>query len=575
MTARALVDLERLRDEYTPYADASKLVALRTLARSRLRTADQVRRLHEVLCFLRAWPADAAVLRQVERLLAGFGRRADLRAHREALAYSGIVGTVIWFPFFHPTARWIAQRWPDALWLDRNDAVADESIGKLLPTLVTPLEAHALRETHLTGYSALDRLRGRRSDATFLIERVAAMPGSDETREAFYDLINPSCELRPADGTPSRTDAHYARVPRSWQTGPLRRGRPELRAELQRLPRTLRRVSRAEGDALVTLAHGAMITRQRDLDTIAHGNARDVWLADDGEGLAFALIGMVPERRAALPALYGGLTLKNGVPIGYWQADFLGRSAAVSFNAFETFRGGESAHHFARLLATLRAFAGVSSFSIEPYQLGQGNDEGIESGAWWFYFKLGFRPRARPAARLAATELQRQRARPQRRSTPQTLRALAAHHLHFDLDPRDPAPLLLPARIGLRVAEHLASLADDRAVATERALAEAGRRCGLASLDGFTSSERTAWRGLAPLISALPMARWSAEDRAALVALARAKGAASERGFAQRLGAHSRLEISLARLSTSLDRYCARRGGSRRELPKATATRWD
>jgi hypothetical protein len=454
MTARALADLERHRDSYTPDAAASKLAALHTLAPSRLRTADQVRRLHELLCFLRAWPDDATVLSQVEHLLAAFVLRPDLRAHRDALAYSGIVGTLIWFPSIRPRADRAAWRRCGSIaatpWPKSRSASAARTR--------TPVEAHALREAHLPGYAALDRLRGRRSDATFLIERVNAMQGSDETREAFYDLINPSCELRPATGTPSRTDAHYARAPRSWQKGPLRRGRPNLRAELQRMPRTLRRVSRAEGEALVTLAHGAMITRQRDLDTIAHGNARDVWLADDGEGLAFVLIGIVPERRAALPALYGGLTLKNGVPIGYWQVDFIGRSAAVSFNTFETFRGGESAHHFARLLAVLRAFAGVSSFSIEPYQLGQGNDEGIESGAWWFYFKLGFRPRARPAARLAAAELKRQKnARPQYRSSPQTLRALAAHHLHFDLDPRNPVPLLLPARIGLRVSDHLAS----------------------------------------------------------------------------------------------------------------------
>lgn len=549
MTARALADLERHRDDYAPDAAERKLTALRTLARSRLRTADQVRRLHEVLCFLRAWPDSAAVLHEVERLLTGFERRADLRAHRDALAYSGIAGTAIWFPFFYPTARWIAQRWPEALQLDRNDAEADESIGKLLPALVTPLEAHALRELHLSGYVALDRLRGRRSDATFLIERVVAMPGSDETREAFYDLINPSCELRPAPGTPSRTVAHYARAPRSWQSGPLRRGRPDLHAELQRLPRTLRRVAAAEGETLLTLAHGAMITRQRDLDTIAHGNPRDVWLADDGEGLAFALAGMVPGRRAALPALYGGLILKNGVPIGYLQADFLGRAAAVSFNTFETFRGGESAHVLARLLAALRAFAGVSSFSIEPYQLGQGNDEGIESGAWWFYFKLGFRPRARAAVHLAATELRQLRARPRHRSTPQTLHALAAHHLHFDLDPQRPAPLLLPARIGLRAGEQLATLADDRAVAMERALAEAQRRCGLASLDEFTPRERTAWQRLAPLIAALPMAHWTADNGAALVALARAKAAASERGYAQGLVALPRLEAALASLS--------------------------
>ena len=39
----------------------------------------------------------------------------------------------------------------------------------------------------------------------------------------------------------------------------------------------------------------------------------------------------------------------------------------------------------------LRLAFGCTSFSIEPYQLGRDNDEGIESGAWWFYRKLGFR----------------------------------------------------------------------------------------------------------------------------------------------------------------------------------------
>ena len=198
-----------------------------------------------------------------------------------------------------------------------------------------------------------------------------------------------------------------------------------------------------------------MLTRQRDLDAFAHGSEADVWLCEDEGGLAFALIGTRPDRRVPLPAIYGGLTLQNGVPIGYHQADLLGRSAAVSFNTFETFRGGESAHTFARLLATLHAFCGATSFSIEPYQLGQGNDEGIDSGAWWFYFKLGFRPRARAAMQMAAVELDRVRKRPSHRTTPETLRKLAEHHVFLDLEPKRPAPLLLPSRIGLRVGAFL------------------------------------------------------------------------------------------------------------------------
>ena len=195
LAVRALADLERCRSLFGPGLARRKLALLQALARSSLRSAQQVRRLHEALCFVRAYPDDARVLRQASRMLDGFDRRPDLIAHREELAYSGIAGTTLWFPYFYPTARWIATRWPALLTLDRTDLAAGRSIAKLLPALLSPLEAHALRESHLAGYEALDRLRGARTDATFLVERVASMPGSETTREAFYDLINPSCEL--------------------------------------------------------------------------------------------------------------------------------------------------------------------------------------------------------------------------------------------------------------------------------------------------------------------------------------------------------------------------------------------
>ena len=137
-----------------------------------------------------------------------------------------------------------------------------------------------------------------------------------------------------------------------------------------------------------------MITRERDLAAFQYADPRDAFLVDDGEGLAFALVGMLPERRLLLPAVYGGLTLQNGVPIGYVQLDLLGRHAELSFNQFETFRDGGAARVFARLVAVTHHVFGCDQFSIEPYQLGHGNEEGIESGAWWFYHRFGFRPHA-------------------------------------------------------------------------------------------------------------------------------------------------------------------------------------
>ncbi len=443
--------------------------------------------------------------------------------------------------------RVLEQRLPDPLRHTAMD-LPQRQPGIEQPAVV--VKDHVAVEPDLAGLG-VDALRGTRTDATFLLDRVATMPGDSFTREAFYDLINPSCELLPGDGTPTRTTAAYGGARRAWQTGPLRHQRPDLRREIVRAPRTIRRVSPGDAQTLITLAREAMITRNRDLDAFAYGNEADVWLCDDGNGVAFVLVGMQPERRTVLPAIYGGLTLRNGVPVGYLQADFLGRTVAAAFNTFETFRGGESATIFGWLLATLHAFSGATSFSVEPYQLGQGNDEGIESGAWWFYFKLGFRPRARAAARLATAEAQRQKAKPGYRSSPDTLRRLAEHHLFLDLDANQPAPLLLPASIGLRVGAFLSSLApDNRAAALERALELAGARVGLASQRGFTRNERAAWSSLAPLLAAMPMQGWTAEDRGALIPLVRAKGARSERAYAHLSSAHRKLEAALTELSS-------------------------
>ena len=537
--AATLARLERSRDQYGAGSNADKLALLRRLDRTLLATAAQVRRLHEVLCFLRAYPGDARVLAQVERMLARFERRPDLRAHRGELASSGIAGTMFWYPYFWPTACWLARRWPSKLHFDRNDDEAGRSLAKALPLLVTPVEAAALRELDLGGYAAIDRLRARRrSDAAFLVERVAALPGNEFTREAFYDTINPSCELLPAADTPARGREKFGAAPLAVRSVPPRRDRPELRAEMRRPPRALRRLPRAQGEQLIELARGAMAARGRDLDAFAYGSARDAWLVDDGDGLAFGLVGMQPARRAPLAAIYGGLTLRNGVPIGYLQADVAGRAAALSFNTFDTFRGAEAAFTFARLLAALRHAFGVDAFSIEPYQLGKGNDEGLASGAWWFYFKLGFRPRAAAARQLARAEIARRRTRPAHRSSVPTLRQLAAHPLFFDLDPRRRTPLPPLADVGLRAARLLAARHDDRAAALASVVAEAARALGLSSLRGLAPGQRRVLEGWAPLLLLAGVTRWSQAPRRAALELIRAKAAASERDYALLLAAH-------------------------------------
>ena len=288
MTTRILSALERSKDHYGAGSAEAKLALLGRLERAELRSARAVWRLHEVLCFLRAYPDDARLLAQVERMLARFAGRADLRRAREALADTGIAGTAIRYRFFWSTLRWLARRWPDRIEIDRSESEVADKLASVLPLLVTWAEAAALKELDPPAFAAMDRLRARgESAAAFFVRRIDAMPGDAFTREAFHDAIEPTYELKPGPDTPSRTRAKHAAAPMAYQREPLRRARPDLREELGRIYRAVRLASAREGEQLIELARGAMVTRSRDLDAFAYGNARDVRLVDDGGGLGF------------------------------------------------------------------------------------------------------------------------------------------------------------------------------------------------------------------------------------------------------------------------------------------------
>src|SRR6185369_7111397 len=105
------------------------------------------------------------------------------------------------------------------------------------------------------------------------------------------------------------------------------------------------------------------------------------------------------------------------------------------FNLYYTFRDGETAWLYARILHLMRQLLGVTVFSIDPYQVGHENEEGIESGAFWFYRKLGFRPVKPELMRLTEREETRAGKNPAYRTSAATLRTLAAGHMFFELSP--------------------------------------------------------------------------------------------------------------------------------------------
>ena len=556
MAARGLAGdlarLEALRWTFGDEAARERRTLFARVLRSRL-PAPAIERLHELLLAARAYPDDRATWALANRALSAFGARADVRRIRDALTDSGIAGCDIRFAFFAPTARRLAAGWPRRLEIDWDALESPDALEAWLPLLAHEGEVPGLDEIDYGLRGWLARLKSpQEADGTFLVRSLAErLRESDFVFERVHDGLEPPYRLRGDVTTPSRTRDAWPVSTLHFQREPFA-GRPELAIAAATPPRSVRALSERDGERALALAMSCMVTRSRDLDVFAWGDPRDVRHVDCGDGLEFQMIGARPERRLLLESVYGFLTLKNGVPVGYVLTSALYRSAELAFNVFDTFRGAEAGPVYGKVIGMTRALFGTDTFTIFPYQLGDGNDEAIESGAWWFYQKLGFRPRARGARALMQRELVRMARQPRHRSSAVTLRKLATENLYWSLGParRDVIGELPLPNAGIAATRLIARrFAGDRARAAEVCEREAAALLGVRSFAGWSADERHAWRRWAPLVTLLPgVARWSGADRAAAVNVIRAKGGPREDAFVHAFDAHPELGEALAKL---------------------------
>ena len=212
---------------------------LARLERARLGSARAVEQLHDLLLFLRAYPDDAALLGRVDRMLAAFERRSDLRRFRAELADTGIAGTTIDFPFFAETAWRLAERFPGNLEIDWESVAEPERLERWLPFVAHPAEAPGLDEIAWSSGEWLDRMRGLESgspqaDGAFFLRRLRPALPDARIFERVVDDLGLSFHLASGPTTPARTRERLAGTRPVFHRSPLRRGRPDLARELGR-----------------------------------------------------------------------------------------------------------------------------------------------------------------------------------------------------------------------------------------------------------------------------------------------------------------------------------------------------
>ncbi|PYS67955.1 MAG: hypothetical protein DMF69_21605 [Acidobacteria bacterium] len=306
----------------------------------------------------------------------------------------------------------------------------------------------------------------------------------------------------------------------------------------------------SQGQAAIDMARTASTVRYRELYGFTNGDPKSVVRISIGRGVYLFVIPLPPGKRLPLRAYHAAMIYKNGVPIGYFEGLSLFDRMESGFNLYYTFRAGETAWLYARILHVMSHLTGVTAFTLDPYQIGFENEEGIASGAFWFYRKLGFRPTSTAIQELTASEETKIQSRKNYRTSASVLRRLAASPMILEVDEskRGDWDHFQLRNIGFALQRLMVkSFSGDASRMRAHALARIGELPEVGHLNNKTDR-------LADLASALllinDISNWPDGDLKLLGKIVSAKATADESRYLRLMQQHSRLRAAFINLGT-------------------------
>jgi hypothetical protein len=536
---RLLDELDQQKRSFEPGSAARLSGTLAALGRRRFRDAGPLLRFHEALLYCRAYPQSPVLLREAEKLLASFHKRlAGVNPDAfEEPQVSGVAGTAFSAVFSYDVVRRLAAMEPGRLAIDWERYELTGRAAGVWRRLFPLVEEDTMVEAHVPYLEWLCAAAGGLDGALdCLLARLEQLPLAPKDKADLYASLELPVRWELGRTGASRTTMRGPAGKPFYHDAPLiRRTDVSLDHELAAEPLACERLSEEAGQAFLNMALAASAVRQRELHGFTHGDPRTVLRAQAARGVEVFLCGVPAGQRLPLRAYHAAMILKNGVPVGYFETLSLCDRMEAGFNIYYTFREGETAWIFARVLRLFHQLLGTTCFSIDPYQIGLDNEEAIESGAFWFYRKLGFRPVLPEVVRLLAPEECNMVKKPGYRTPAAILRRLAVGPLIFEMEGA-------PQGDWDRFAVRNIGLATQR-LGQEEAIARVSRALGI------KAGPHGEFVNLAMAFALIPdLERWPREDKAALVNIIRAKMGPDETAYVRLTRKHARLRRELVRL---------------------------
>ncbi len=399
---------------------------------------------------------------------------------KESLYRSGIAFTETQGAYSFTLIKWLLKEYPNQISLHSfdEDGVHPKEIFK---NVLSEMEFELASDEKLNSIKWLEKACGSNKKIDllkWLIHHFEELKASDLIKDSLFEslklFINIIPEQKGSRGF-TRDDEQASSFSKSFGNISLHKnfyhtnGLLKKFDELELIHKKLqppKKLSDAEKKKIIDVSRVSLCLLNRETDPITYCNEEGILFYELENGLSIALFSMLPERRLPMESYIGFMMFKNGYPMSYGGAWVFGKRSLIGINIFEAFRGGESAFVFAQLLRTYKQCCGADYFEVEPYQFGKGNPEGIKSGAFWFYYRFGFRPINKTLNELAQIESDKIKNNKTYRSSSETLKKFTQSNLAVNFENTETP--INPTEISKFISNKIAKLFKGDRIAAEK-----------------------------------------------------------------------------------------------------------
>lgn len=381
---------------------------------------------HDALLFVLAFPPDEETRLFAHTELKRLSVLIEMKKGfywQQALTGSGLPGTALRCQYTRDLVRWLLDTGPDEVQPAESAASAAE-VKEVFQVLFPGIEFNAAVSGEPNLWNRIRELSGHyfnREALDWLLRLVEQQALPELLKDQLYDRLQIYISWNLTGKGYNRSFIHWP-VKKIYYYDAGHKMIPGVL-----LKRKIKReitLHKSATTGLIAIARASLAFYYRETDPFTFADPASTTLVELGEGYQVALFGMTKERRFSLDSYIGFLALKNGIPVAYGGGWIFGHRCKIGVNIYPPFRGADSAVLFTQVMRAYYHQFRVHYFLVKPYQFGKGNPEGLKSGAYWFYYKLGFRSSDTGLEKLAHEEWERIRKRAGYRSPLTVLKKL-------------------------------------------------------------------------------------------------------------------------------------------------------